>query len=182
MSKSALWAQKGLPPTKSRNFGRISSTVGAPSSIWSVMPVSSMILGRSLRPGATGGLERIDDLIALHDGRADLDDRVSAGKKDPVVSRSKATCLRRRSLRQAFHGRRCGRPRRNRRSSPRSRRESSCSWPSASPIREASLRAAVVGNGDGALCPQLSARLMTFRSGPALGKTEVRASMEDMLV
>ena len=33
-----------------------------------------------------------------------------------------------------------------------------------------------------ALCPQLSARLMTFRSGPALGKTEVRASMEDMLV
>ena len=33
-------------------------------------------LGKKLAPGRDEGLERIDDLIALHDGRADLDDRV----------------------------------------------------------------------------------------------------------
>ena len=33
-----------------------------------------------------------------------------------------------------------------------------------------------------ALWPQLSARFTTFRSGPSLGPTEVRASIADMVV
>ena len=53
MSKSALWAQSGRPFTNSRNFGRISSIGGAPTSISSVIPVRSMIFGVSFRPGAT---------------------------------------------------------------------------------------------------------------------------------
>ena len=38
-------------------------------------------LGKEPAPGRDEGLERIDDLIALHDGRADLDDRVVLGRK-----------------------------------------------------------------------------------------------------
>ena len=52
-SKSALCAHSGRPATKPRNAGSASEISGAPASISSVMPVSSMIFGVSLRPGAT---------------------------------------------------------------------------------------------------------------------------------
>ena len=53
VSKSELWATSTRSPTNSRNLGRTSSILGAPTSISSVMPVRSMIFFSSFCSGST---------------------------------------------------------------------------------------------------------------------------------
>ena len=76
MSNSALWAARGRSPTKSRKARRASSWEGAPSSISSVMPVSSVISGVRGRSGSAKVEKLLGDLPVFQHHRADLGDDV----------------------------------------------------------------------------------------------------------
>ena len=53
--------------------------MGAPATIWLVMPVSTAISGGMCGPGIDQGLELAEHLAAAHLDRADLGDHVGLG-------------------------------------------------------------------------------------------------------
>ena len=90
VSKSALCAQSGRSPTNSRNCGSASEMSGAPVSIASVMPVSSMIFGCNFRFGSTN-IWNVSITSPRRMMAAPISMIVSCCELSPVVSRSNAT-------------------------------------------------------------------------------------------
>ena len=90
MSNSALWAHRGLSPTKSKNAPMASPSEGAPNTSRSVMPVSRWMSGGMGMPGSTKVWNR-SPAVPPWNTTAPISVIRSCRSERPVVSMSKAT-------------------------------------------------------------------------------------------